>query len=75
MKNRTEVLQHAEWEANGLLPASDQARATSATPDADQTVGSDGLRLANYCTLEELVDLAFGVMTVLYIITSLASLR
>ncbi len=68
------MLQHAEWEANALLPASNQARATSALSAADQIAASDGLRLAHYCVLEEFVGLAFGVMTVLYIITSLASL-
>jgi len=74
MKDRTEVLQHAEWEANALLPASNQASATSALPAAEQTATSDGLQLARYCALEEVVGLAFGIMTVVYIVTSLASL-
>ena len=74
MKYRTEVLQHAAWETNASLPAGNQASATSAMPAADQTTASDGLRLAGYCALEENVGLAFGVMTVVYIVTSLASL-
>ena len=74
MKDRTEVLQHPEWEANALLPASNQASTTSAESANDRNAASDCLRLANYCTLEELVGLAFGVMTVLYIVTSLTSL-
>ena len=35
---------------------------------------SEGLRIARYCTLEELPGLVFGVMTVAYIIISLGSL-
>jgi hypothetical protein len=34
----------------------------------------EGLRIARYCTLEELPALVFGVMTVAYIILSLAKL-
>jgi hypothetical protein len=33
-----------------------------------------GLRIARYCTLEELPALVFGVMTVAYIVLSLAKL-
>jgi hypothetical protein len=33
-----------------------------------------GLRIARYCTLEELPALVFGVMTVVYIVLSLAKL-
>ena len=33
-----------------------------------------GLRIARYCTLEELPALVFGVMTVAYIVLSLAEL-
>jgi hypothetical protein len=74
LKNRIAMLQRAEREAIALFPASIQASATSALPNADQTAGFNGLRLARYCTLEEVVGLAFGLMTVLYIVTSLASL-
>jgi hypothetical protein len=74
LNDRIEMLQRAEWEATALLPASIQASATRALPTANQAASSDGLRLARYCTLEEVVGLAFGVMTVLYIVTSLASL-
>ena len=75
LNDRIEVLPHAEWEANALLPTSDQANATSALSAAAQTTGADGLRLARYCTLEELVGLVFGAMTVLYIVTSLAGVN
>jgi hypothetical protein len=34
----------------------------------------EGLRIARYCTLEELPALVFGVMTVVYIVLSLAKL-
>jgi hypothetical protein len=72
--DRIAMLQRAEWEAPALLPASIQASATSAPLVVDQIAGFNGLWLARYCTLEEVVGLAFGVMTVLYIVTSLASL-
>jgi len=75
LNDRIEVLPRADWEANALLPTSDQANATSAQPAAAQRAGADGLRLAHYCTLEELVGLVFGTMTVLYIVASLASLN
>ena len=35
---------------------------------------NEGLRIARYCTLEELPALVFGVMTVAYIVLSLAKL-
>lgn len=73
MNDRIETLQRAEWEATALLPASIQASATGALPGLDQTAGFNSLRFARYCTLEEDVGLAFGLMTVLYIVTSLAS--
>jgi hypothetical protein len=68
------MLQRTEWEATALLPASIRARATSARQGIDQTAGFNGLLFARYCTLEEVVGLAFGVMTVLYLVTSLAGL-
>lgn len=36
---------------------------------------SDGMRIARYCTLDELPGLIFGVMTVGYIVLSLAGLK
>jgi hypothetical protein len=36
---------------------------------------AEGLRLARYCALEELIGLAFCVTTVAYIVLSLASLN
>lgn len=71
---RIAMLQRADRVATALLPASIKASATGALPGADETAGFNGLRLARYCTLEEVVGLAFGLMTVLYIVTSLASL-
>jgi hypothetical protein len=51
------------------------AVSTVTTPaTATETEVSEGLRIARYCTLEELPGLVFGVMTVAYIIFSLASL-
>jgi len=45
------------------------------TPEAvDKTEPHEGLRIARYCTLEELPGLVFGVMTVAYIVLSLARL-
>jgi hypothetical protein len=35
---------------------------------------SDATRIARYCALEELIGLSFGVMTVGYIVLSLAGL-
>jgi hypothetical protein len=40
----------------------------------EQAEVSDGLRLARYCALEELPGLIFGVVTVVYIVMSLAQL-
>ena len=34
----------------------------------------EGLRIARYCALEECIGLVFGVMTVAYIVLSLAQL-
>jgi hypothetical protein len=39
-----------------------------------ETEVSDGMRIARYCALEELPGLIFGVMTVGYIVLSLAGL-
>jgi hypothetical protein len=41
---------------------------------AEETPASAGLRIARYCALEELLGLVFGVMTVAYIVLSLARL-
>ena len=40
----------------------------------DNAEADEGLRIARYCTLEELPVLVFGVMTVAYIVLSLAKL-
>jgi len=70
-----EVLPHAEREASALLPSSHQVSATSEQPRTVQTAGADGLRFARDCMLEELVGLAFGAMTILYIVASLIALN
>lgn len=44
------------------------------TPAVDQTEDHEGMRIARYRTLEELPGLVFGVMTVAYIVLSLARL-
>ena len=74
LNDRIEMIQRAECEATAMLPTGIQTSATSALATANQSEDCDGLRLARYCTLEEVVGLTFGVMTVLYIVTSLASL-
>ena len=57
-----------------------EAGAINATPTLEETQASskvevsDGLRLARYCALEEFVGLAFGVGTMIYIVSSLAGL-
>jgi hypothetical protein len=40
----------------------------------EETEASEATRIARYCTLEEMLGLIFGVMTVAYIVLSLASL-
>jgi hypothetical protein len=50
------------------------ARAISSTGTAEQTEVSEGMRLARYCALEEVLGLVFGVMTVAWIVLSIAKL-
>jgi hypothetical protein len=40
----------------------------------EETEVSDAMRIARYCALEELLGFTFGVLTVGYIVLSLASL-
>jgi hypothetical protein len=40
----------------------------------EETQVSDAMRIARYCALEELLGFVFGVLTVGYIVLSLASL-
>ena len=49
-------------------------RAIGAAVAAEETESSAGLSYARYCALEEAVGLIFGVMTVAYIVLSLAGL-
>jgi hypothetical protein len=48
--------------------------AISTPATAEETLVSEGLRIARYCALEELPGLVFGVITVAYIMLSLARL-
>lgn len=40
----------------------------------EQTEASEGLRIARFCSLEEFLGLVFGVMTVCWIVGSMAKL-
>jgi hypothetical protein len=53
-----------------------EAPVVSAAPPiaAEEREVSEGTSLARYCTLEEVLGLVFGVLTVAYIVLSLASL-
>ena len=50
------------------------ARAIGTVATVDKTEVSDGLRLARYCTLDEMSGLVFGVLTVIWIALSLIGL-
>ena len=52
----------------------DEVRVLSAPAGATVTEVSEGLRIARYCMLDELPGLIFGVLTVAYIVFSMASL-
>lgn len=49
-------------------------RAMGTSTTLKQTELSEGMRFTRYCALEEMVGLVFGVMTVAYILMSLAGL-
>ena len=49
-------------------------RVISTTAPVEQTDTSEGLRIARFCALEESLGLVFGVMTVGWIVMSLAKL-
>jgi hypothetical protein len=51
-----------------------ETQAMNAQSTVEQTEMSDGVRFARYRMLEELPGLIFGLMTVAYIVTSLARL-
>jgi hypothetical protein len=51
------------------------AKAINTSATGDQTEGSEGMRLARFCTLEESLGFIFGVMTVAYIVLSLFALK
>jgi hypothetical protein len=79
MKVRMEMfvfqLRPSETRATSLLSRDNELGEISPLAGAERTVGSEGSRLARYFSLEEFVGLVFGVMTVLYIVFSLASLK
>ena len=52
----------------------DEMHAVDTARPVELTEMSDGVRFARYRTLEELPGLTFGLMTVVYIVLSLASL-
>lgn len=50
------------------------ARAIGSVATVEQTEVSNGLRLARYCTLDEMSGLVYAVLTVIWIALSLAGL-
>jgi hypothetical protein len=50
------------------------ATAISTTARVERTEASEGLRIARYCALDELPGAVFGVMTVAWIVLSMAKL-
>jgi hypothetical protein len=50
------------------------ARAIGAVATVEKTEVSDGLRLARYCILDEMSGLILGVLTLAWIVLSLAGL-
>jgi hypothetical protein len=63
-------------EGTAMAASIKETRAIDAGPlvEAEETEVSDATRMARNSTLEELPGLVFGVMTVAYIIMSLAGL-
>ena len=57
-----------------MFPSFDETQAMDTPSTVEQTEMSDGVRFARYRTLEELPGLIFGLMTVAYIVLSLAGL-
>ena len=49
-------------------------RVIGTTATVEQTEASEYLRIARFCSLEEILGLVFGVMTVGWIVMSLAKL-
>ena len=49
-------------------------RTINTTASVEQTEASEGLRLARFCSLEELLGLIFDLMTVGWIVMSLVQL-
>ena len=50
------------------------ARAVRAVATVEKTAVSDGMRLARYCTLDEMPGLVFAVLTVLWMVLSVTGL-
>jgi hypothetical protein len=51
-----------------------ETQAVDTAQTVELTEMSDGIRFARYRTLEELPGLVFGLMTVVYVVTSFAGL-
>ena len=51
-----------------------ETKVIGTTATVEQTEASECLRIARFCALEEILGLIFGVMTVGWIVMSLASL-
>jgi len=57
-----------------MVTTANATKTVSVSTRIDATELSEGLRFARYCQLEELPGLVFGIMTVMYIVSSLAGL-
>ena len=57
-----------------MASTTNEARVLPIEETIEQSEVSDAMRLARYCALDELPGLVFGVMTVAYIVLSLAGL-
>jgi hypothetical protein len=59
-------------EATAMASMLNDTRVIGTEATVEQTEVSEGLRIARYCALEEFVGLLFGVITVGWIVMSLA---
>jgi len=57
-----------------MFPTLNETQAMNTAQTVEMTEMSNGVRFARYRTLEELPGLIFGLMTVAYIVLSLAQL-
>jgi hypothetical protein len=61
-------------EVTAMISTVDETRVVSAPETTPVAEVSDGMRIARYCALDELPGLVFAVMTLAYIVLSLAGL-